>query len=117
MGEDAEVPPSSGVAVDGDRIHQILQDARQRVRGILRDPRSTFDAEADALLARGRVVQLWDESGGCWFVPVNHRRMRLDERILSLAVAYYLMRPEELEASEIRTVPSNAAVEGRRSAV
>jgi hypothetical protein len=94
--EDQEGPPSG--SVDGDRLHYVLQSARLGVRELLRNRGMAFDAEADALLARGSVIELCDESGGFWFAPVSKPRMRLEERILSLAVAYYLMRPEELES-------------------
>jgi hypothetical protein len=95
--DEREGPPSA--SVDGDRLHYILQSARLRVRELLRQGGRDFDTEADVLLARGAVIELCDESGGFWFSPVSKPRMRLEERILSLAVAYYLMRPEELHGA------------------
>jgi hypothetical protein len=113
-GAPPESTPTSEDPVDGERLRDILQSARHRVRAVLRDPARTFYTEAEALLASGRVVQLRSESGS-WFVPVNHRRMRLEERILSLAVAYYLMRPAELAAVDLSPrFPQQGHAEGLR---
>ncbi len=95
--DDAAPSPRSELLVSDERVREVVREARLAVASVLQDPGGAFTQRANALLAKGHVLEICDESGNSSVIAVDHERMRLEERILSLAVAYCLMHPNELK--------------------
>ena len=87
---------SSG-APDDEQLREVLASARQMVMTLMHGtPRGDFEFAVEALEA-GYIEQLEDTDGNHLFLPVDHARMALADRILSLLAADYLSHPADYE--------------------
>jgi hypothetical protein len=96
-------------------VDAIFESARGEVRDALARHDSSF---ARAALAAGQVQRSRDPFGRSGYVPIDHERMRLADRVLSLAAADHLMRPSDYFAllvvcAECRQVSFDAEARAR----
>jgi hypothetical protein len=88
------VPASLRSQLASQSIEAIVASARQEVVTTLKLAPDNASFARSALHA-GYVRRSRDTSGRSGYVPVDHERMRLSDRVLSLAAVDYLMRPSD----------------------
>ena len=87
-------PSSVRTVLASQSIEAIVAGARTEVLTTLRLAPQNASFARSALHA-GYVRRSRDASGRSGYVPVDHERMRLSDRVLSLAAVDYLMRPSD----------------------
>ncbi len=88
------VPASIRSQLASQSVEAIVASTRQEVLTTLKLARDNASFARSALHA-GYVRRSRDTSGRSGYVPVDHERMRLSDRVLSLAAVDYLMRPSD----------------------
>jgi hypothetical protein len=88
----SEAPAPEVPSLDRQRIAEIMRSSREEVVAALRDLASGGDPTfvKDAIRSHAIVLSL-DE----FWIPLDHPRMRLAERALSLFAADYILNPNE----------------------
>jgi hypothetical protein len=87
-------PASIRTQLASQSIDGIVAGARQEVLTTLKLAPQNASFARSALHA-GYVRRSRDTAGRSGYVPVDHERMRLSDRVLSLAAVDYLMRPSD----------------------
>jgi hypothetical protein len=88
--------------IDPDTMRRVIDRAREAVLESLRSVTSSPDDGATmalSILSQDLIVQCEDEDGNLGWAPVSRRDIVLADRVLSLFVADYLVRPDEYESS------------------
>jgi hypothetical protein len=88
------VPASVRTQLASQSVEAIVASARQEVLTTLKLAPQNASFARSALHA-GYVRRSRDHSARSGYVPVDHERMRLSDRVLSLAAVDYLMRPSD----------------------
>ncbi len=88
------VPASVRTQLASQSVEGIVAGARQEVLTTLRLAPENGSFARSSLHA-GYVRRTRDASGRAGYAPVDHERMRLSDRVLSLAAVDYLMRPSD----------------------
>ena len=87
-------PASVRTQLASQSIEAIVASTRQEVLTTLKLAPQNASFARSALHA-GYVRRSRDANGRSGYVPVDHERMRLSDRVLSLAAVDYLMRPSD----------------------
>ena len=90
------VPASVRTQLRSDDLEGLMRSARQEVTTTLRLACAHGNTSfAHTAIHAGAVTRTRDATGRAGWVPVDRNRMRLPDRVLSLAAADYLMRPAD----------------------
>ena len=90
-------PASSDALLESASVESIVEIARREILTTLRvvtPPQSNVSFAHTAVYA-GAVARSRDAASALGWVPIDRARMRLADRVLSLAAVDYLMRPTD----------------------
>ena len=97
-GHGGGVAPKHHGTVSREKLVDLMERVRDEVRDMLDHVLTGDPSFAEELVRAGVVAPLKLPNGKVLFVAMNHKGLRLADRVLSLFAADYLMRPQDYRA-------------------